>query len=341
MKAAVIGAGSWGTAISQILADNGAEVKLWVRRKELAERIRNTRENGEYLPGVRLPDGIVITSELKEALDGAEVVVMAVPSQAMRKIARAAGPYINNQSIVVSAAKGIELGTLLRMSQVLKEELPERARAEIAVLSGPSHAEEVGRRFPTAVVAASEKKEVAERVQDLFMNSYFRVYTNTDMVGVETGGALKNIIALCAGIAEGLGYGDNTRAALITRGIMEIIRLGVKMGGKPSTFFGLSGVGDVIVTCSSMLSRNRRAGIEIGRGKSVEEVVNSTSMVIEGIYTTKAAYDLAQRHGVEMPITEKAYEVLYEGKKPQDAVNELMSRRGKHEMEELITMSWL
>ncbi|KXG74486.1 Glycerol-3-phosphate dehydrogenase [NAD(P)+] [Fervidicola ferrireducens] len=341
MKAAVIGAGSWGTAISQILADNGAEVRLWVRRQKLAERIKSTRENSEYLPGIRIPDEIIITCELEEALDGAEFVVMAVPSQAMRKIAGEAGRYIKNQSIVINAAKGIEVGTLLRMSQVIKEELPKGLEVEIAVISGPSHAEEVARRLPTAVVAAAEKKDVAEKVQDFFMNSYFRVYTNLDIVGVEMGGALKNIIAICAGIAEGLGFGDNTRAALITRGIMEIIRLGVKMGGQPSTFFGLSGVGDVIVTCNSMFSRNRRAGIDIGRGKSVKEVMTSTNMVIEGIYTTKAAYDLARKYGIEMPITEKAYEVLYEGKNPVDAVKELMSRRGKHEMEELINKDWL
>ncbi|MCF6095867.1 NAD(P)H-dependent glycerol-3-phosphate dehydrogenase [Thermovorax subterraneus] len=341
MKAAVIGAGSWGTAISQILADNGTEIRLWVRRKELAEQIKITRENSEYLPGVRIPDEIIITCELEEALEGAEFVVMAVPSQAMREIAGAAGKYIENKSIVISAAKGIEVGTLLRMSQVIREQLPEDLEVEIAVISGPSHAEEVARRLPTAVVAAAEKKDVAEKVQDLFMNSYFRVYTNLDIIGVEMGGALKNIIAICAGIAEGLGFGDNTRAALITRGIMEIIRLGVKMGGQPSTFFGLSGVGDVIVTCNSMFSRNRRAGIEIGRGKSVKEVVGSTNMVIEGIYTTKAAYDLARKHKIEMPITEKAYEVLYEGKDPLDAVKELMGRRGKYEMEELINKEWL
>ncbi|MDN5331612.1 MAG: glycerol-3-phosphate dehydrogenase [Tepidanaerobacteraceae bacterium] len=341
MKAAVIGAGSWGTAIARLLADNGAEVSLWARRQELADRIKNTRENSEYLPGVRIPEEILVTCDLEKALYGAEYVVMAVPSQSMRDIARAAGRYIKSQSIIISAAKGIEVGTLLRMSQVIKEELPAGLEVDIAVISGPSHAEEVARRLPTAVVAAAEKKDVAEKVQDFFMNSYFRVYTNLDIVGVEMGGALKNIIAICAGIAEGLGFGDNTRAALITRGIIEITRLGVKMGGQPSTFFGLSGVGDVIVTCNSMFSRNKRAGIDIGRGKAVKEVVTSTNMVIEGIHTTKAAYDLARKHGVEMPITEKAYEVLYEGRNPMDAVKELMSRRGKHEMEEVISNDWI
>ncbi|ADL07741.1 NAD(P)H-dependent glycerol-3-phosphate dehydrogenase [Thermosediminibacter oceani] len=336
MKSAVIGAGSWGTAIAQLLADNGSRVTLWARRPQLSEEIRRWRENRSYLPGIRISDKILVTSDLQEALCDAEFVVMAVPSQSMRSIIREVGKYIKSDSIIVSAAKGIEIGTLLRMSQVMKEELPPERRPNIAVLSGPSHAEEVARRLPTAVVVAAEKKEVAEGIQDLFMNSYFRVYTNPDIIGVEMGGALKNIIAICAGIAEGLGFGDNTRAALITRGIIEITRLGVKMGAHPATFSGLSGIGDVIVTCNSLFSRNRRAGIEIGRGKSVTEVMASTNMVIEGIHTTKAAYDLARQHGVEMPITEQAYDVLYQGKNPLDAVNALMKRKGKHEMEEVV-----
>lgn len=341
MKSTVIGAGSWGTAIAQLLSDNGMKVSLWARRQEVAEEIKKSRENRSYLPGVRIPDEILVTSDLNEALDGAEFVIMAVPSQSMRSIVREVRKYIKSQSVIISAAKGIEVGTLLRMSQVIKEELPKELNVDVAVISGPSHAEEVAKRLPTAVVVAAEKRDVAESVQDLFMNSYFRVYTNPDVIGVEMGGALKNVIAICAGIAEGLGFGDNTRAALITRGIIEITRLGLKMGGHSSTFFGLSGVGDVIVTCGSMFSRNRRAGIEIGRGKSVSEVVSSTNMVIEGIHTTKAAYELARKYKVEMPITEQAYKVLYEGKNPMEAVKDLMMRKGKHEIEEVVYNSWI
>lgn len=335
MNAAVIGAGSWGTALANVLAENNISTFLWARRKELAEEIKNFNENKTYLPGVKLSTKINVSTDLEKILNDRDIVVMAIPSHAMRSMLRKIKNYLKTDALVVSATKGLELESFQRMSSVLKEELPEKLSDNIAVLSGPSHAEEVARRLPTAIVAAAEKKEIAEKVQDVFMNNYFRVYTNPDVIGVELGGTLKNVIAICSGISDGMGNGDNTRACLITRGIVEIARLGVKLGASPETFAGLSGIGDLIVTCSSMYSRNRRAGIEIGRGKSTEEVINSSKMVIEGINTTKAAYQLSKKLNVEMPITEQAYAVLFEQKNPRDAVNSLMRRKGKHEIEEI------
>ncbi len=335
MKAAIIGAGSWGTALAHVLAENKNPVSLWVRRKELAEDIINSGENRDYLPGAKLSEGIHISSDLEEVLFGADLVVVAVPSHTMSYVAREIRKYLSKTAIVVSASKGIEIETFRRMSQILADELSERFTERIAVLSGPSHAEEVVRGLPTAVVAASLNRQVAERVQDAFMNSYFRVYTNPDIVGVELGGALKNVIALCSGISEGLGFGDNSRAALMTRGIVEVTRLGVKLGANSTTLSGLSGIGDLIVTCGSLHSRNRRAGMQIGAGKTAEEVVSSTNMVIEGINTTKAAYLMAKKLDVEMPITEQAYYVLFKKKDPREAVCSLMKRRGKHETEGL------
>lgn len=343
MKAAVVGAGSWGTALSNVLAKNGVKVSLWARKPELAEIMSSKRENTVYLPGIKISDKIFISSDLERIVNDSEFVVMAVPSQAMSSIIKEVAKYIKGNAVIVSTSKGLELGSFRRMSQVISDEVPLTMHKNIAVLSGPSHAEEVIRELPTAVVAASAVRQTAETVQDIFMNNYFRVYTNPDVVGVELGGSLKNIIALCSGISDGLGFGDNTRAALMTRGIAEITRLGVKLGANPATFGGLSGIGDLIVTCSSSHSRNRRAGIEISRGKSVEEVINSTHMVIEGIYTTKAVYEMAKKTGIEMPITEGAYKVLFKKKDPLRVVSSLMGRQGKHEIEEVAfqkTIRW-
>lgn len=336
MKVAVIGAGGWGTTLANVLAQNGIMVALWARRPELAEEINTCRENKDYLPGVKVSDNVNVSSDIEQVVHNSECVVMVVPSHSMCAIARQVARYIKEDAIIISASKGLETDSFRRMSQVLEEELPSRFCKNIAVLSGPSHAEEVSKELPTAVVAASVKRQVAERVQDIFMNNYFRVYTNPDVVGVEIGGALKNVIAICSGISDGLGFGDNTRAALMTRGIVEITRLGIRLGAKPATFGGLSGIGDLIVTCGSVYSRNRRAGMEIGRGKTVKQVLESTKMVIEGINTTKAAFLLAKKLNIEMPITEQAYAVLFQNKNPLDAVSTLMRRQGKHEIEDII-----
>lgn len=326
---AVIGAGSWGTALSVLLAGKGFAVNLWVRRKEVARELETRRENTAYLPGVMLPEGIRPMVELAECVNGVKLVVLAVPSHVVRTIARKLKPLLSREVVIVNTAKGLELDTQKRLSEVLKEEGFER----IAVLSGPSHAEEVGRGLPTTVVVAAVDKKVAEYVQDIFMTPVFRVYTNPDMIGVECGGALKNIIALATGIADGLGLGDNARAALMTRGIVEIARLGVALGGRPMTFAGLSGIGDLIVTCTSMYSRNRRAGIEIGRGRPLAEVLAGMGMVVEGVRTTAAARDLALRHGIPMPITEEIYQVLYKDKPPRECVGTLMQRPRTNELE--------
>ncbi|MCR4430085.1 MAG: NAD(P)H-dependent glycerol-3-phosphate dehydrogenase [Tepidanaerobacteraceae bacterium] len=336
MKVAVVGAGGWGTTLANMLAQNGIAVSLWSRRPELAEEIKICRENKAYLPGIKISNNIFISSDIERVVHDSEFVVMAVPSHSMGEIARRIARHLKDDAIIISAAKGLETDSFRRMSEVLEQELPSKFSKNIAVLSGPSHAEEVSKELPTAVVAASAVRQVAELVQDIFMNNYFRVYTNPDVVGVEIGGALKNVIAICSGISDGLGFGDNTRSALMTRGIVEITRLGIRLGAMPATFGGLSGIGDLIVTCSSLYSRNRRAGIEIGRGKTVKQVAESTKMVIEGINTTKAAFLLAKKLNIEMPITEQAYAVLFQNKNPLDAVTTLMNRRGKHEIEDII-----
>lgn len=336
MKVAVLGAGSWGTALAQVAAENNVKTSLWARRQEQVDSIKHFRENRAYLPGVKISKNIVVSDDIEQVAKDSDVIIMAVPSQAIRVTANRVKNCLMHDTILVSAAKGIELESFRRMSQVLSEELPERFSKNIAVLSGPSHAEEVVKGLPTAVVVASAEREVAEKVGRILMNSFFRIYTNTDMIGVELGGALKNVIAICSGISDGLELGDNSRAALMTRGIVEIARLGVKLGANPSTFFGLSGIGDLMVTCSSMHSRNRRAGMEIGRGKTVKQVLEATNMVIEGINTTKVAFLLAQRLDIDMPITEQAYLVLFDGKDPMEAVSELMGRVGKYEHEDIL-----
>lgn len=334
-KIGVLGAGSWATALSVLLAKKGYQVRMWSRRPDLAGEINNFRENSRYLPGVAVPPGIEVSVEMEYVLREPEAVVFGVPSHAFRDVVRTAIPYIPNGAVLVNVAKGIEEQSLCRLSRVFAEEAGQDMLQRFVVLSGPSHAEEVGREVPTAVVVASSSMESAEYVQDLFMGETFRVYTNPDVVGVELGGALKNIIALGTGIADGLGFGDNTKAALMTRGLAEISRLGIAMGANPLTFAGLAGVGDLIVTCTSMHSRNRRAGMAIGRGRSLEEALAEVKMVVEGVRTTRAARRLAERHAVEMPITEQIYRVLFEGLSPIEAVGNLMTRGKTHEMEEV------
>lgn len=333
-KVAMVGAGSWATALAQVLAQNNNAVFLWARREELAQLI-NKGENKRYLPGIQLHSNISADTDLERVLQGAEVVVFSAPSHSFRELLQKSLPYLKKETQIINVAKGLEESTLLRLSEVFASEAGDEALERYTVLSGPSHAEEVGRNIPTALVAASREIKTAEYVQDLFMSQDFRVYTNPDVVGVELGGALKNIIALGTGIADGLGYGDNTKAAMMTRGLAEITRLGYSMGANLLTFAGLAGVGDLIVTCTSMHSRNRRCGMEIGRGKTLEEAVESVQMVVEGVRTTKVAYELAKRQGVEMPITDQTYKVLFENLSPREAVLNLMGRGRKEESEEI------
>lgn len=335
MKLAVIGAGSWGTAMAGILGKKHANVKLWVRKQTLADQINQTRVNEKYLPGITLPPTVTCTSDLCEAARDSQVVVIATPSHAVRDTSVSLADLINKDTLIVTAAKGLELNSLKRMSEVIAESIPFLGN-NIAALSGPNHAEEVSLMYPSATVVASFSRAAAERVQDIFMMPYFRVYANPDIIGVELGGALKNIIALGAGITEGLGLGDNTKAALMTRGLTEITRLGTAMNAQPSTFAGLAGIGDLIVTCTSKHSRNRRAGVLLAQGKSMQEIENQTNMVVEGIKATWAAYHLAKKHEIEMPITEQMYSILYENKPPKEALLELMTRGKTSEIEEIV-----
>lgn len=326
-KVGVIGAGSWGIALSFLLHNNGHEVTVW---SALPEEIRELREKREHhtLPGLILPEDMVFTEDLETAMKDQDLLVTAVPSVYVRGTAEKMRPFLRKGQIVVNVAKGIEEKTLNTLSQVLEEELH---GADVAVLSGPSHAEEVSRGLPTTCVAGARSRKTAEYVQSLFMSEVFRVYTSPDVLGIELGGALKNVIALAAGIADGLGYGDNTKAALITRGIAEIARLGTAMGGKFETFCGLSGIGDLIVTCASMHSRNRRAGILIGKGYTMEEAMKEVQMVVEGVYSAKAALALARKYYMAMPIIEQVNQVLFEGKPASEAVKELMLRDPREE----------
>lgn len=336
-KISVFGAGSWGTALSYVLAQNGHDVLLWTHRSEQAEEI-NQHTNNRYLKNIQLPKNLKATSDLKSAIDHSAVFVIAVPTKAVREVCAAMTADLNKKTLFVHVSKGIEPDSLKRISEMIREEIPEQWLEDVVVLSGPSHAEEVVLEQPTTVTAACENQASAEKVQDLFMNQYFRVYTNTDVIGVEIGGALKNIIALAVGITDGLGYGDNAKAALITRGLAEIARLGVKMGATPLTFSGLSGVGDLIVTCTSPHSRNWRAGNMLGKGKTIDQVLDDMGMVVEGIRTTKAAHQLSKAFDVPMPITDALYAVLFEGKSTKDAVELLMGRMKKNEMEDLINL---
>jgi glycerol-3-phosphate dehydrogenase (NAD(P)+) len=335
---AIIGTGSWGTALSIVLADNGCKVKQWGRSKETIEEINLFHTNEKYIKNIELPENIEGHLDLREALDGVETMILAVPTKAMREVLAKVQEVQTAPITVVHVSKGVEPDSLLRISEIIEEAMEPGNLTEIVVLSGPSHAEEVALRQPTTVVAASRDLEASQRVQNLFMNSYLRVYTNTDVVGVEIGGALKNIIALAAGVGDGLGYGDNAKAALITRGLVEISRLGVKMGANPLTFSGLSGIGDLIVTCTSVHSRNWRAGNMLGKGMDLEQVLENMGMVVEGVRTTKAAKQLAAKYEVDMPIADALYDILFNGVDAREAVDNLMQRNKTHEMEDLVVM---
>lgn len=337
-KIAVLGAGSWGTALALVLADNGHSVYLWAKNEERMAELNEHHTNSRYLPDIALPKEIKGTTSLGEALNGAETIVMAVPTKAIREVARLIVQTAGAPVTVVHVSKGIEPDSLLRISEMIEQEIPNRVLKDVVVLSGPSHAEEVSLRHPTTVTVSSKSTKAAEHVQDLFMNQNFRVYTNPDLIGVEIGGALKNIIALAAGISDGLGYGDNAKAALITRGLAEIARLGTKMGANPLTFSGLAGIGDLIVTCTSVHSRNWRAGNMIGQGKKLDEVLESMGMVVEGVRTTKAGHQLSKKYDVQMPITNALYQVLFEQQDPKKAVDDLMARVKKHELADLINI---
>lgn len=332
-EVSVIGAGSWGTALALVLLKNGHDVTLCSAVASEIENLKRDHENKKGLPGVMIPEEMKLTNDMEAAINGKSMVVMAVASPYIRSTASLIRDYVEQGQIIVNVSKGIEDDTLMTMVDVIKEEIPQ---ADVAILSGPSHAEEVGRGIPTTCVVGAATKATAEMIQNIFMNESFRIYISPDCLGIELGGSLKNVIALAAGIADGIGYGDNTKAALITRGIYEISRLGTRMGGMADTFYGLSGIGDLIVTCASMHSRNRRAGILIGQGKTYEEAMSEVNMVVEGVYAAKAAKKLAAKYEVDMPIIEQVNRVLFEGKPADEAVKELMLRDKKIES----SMSW-
>ncbi|MFL2099571.1 NAD(P)H-dependent glycerol-3-phosphate dehydrogenase [Desemzia sp. FAM 23989] len=327
----VLGAGSWGTALAMVLSDNGHETRLWSHKKEQADEINQYHTNHHYLPGKSLPENLIGCYDLEAAVKNADGIVFVVPTKAMRQVAQDAAPFLKENTIIIHASKGLEQETHKRISEILAEEIPEAKRKGIVALSGPSHAEEVAVKDLTTITAASNPVTGAEYVQKLFMNEYFRVYSNPDIIGVELGGALKNIIAVGAGALVGIGYGDNAKAALMTRGLAEITRLGVSFGADPLTFLGLSGVGDLIVTCTSIHSRNWRAGKLLGEGKDVDDILENMGMIVEGVSTTKAAYELAAQKNVELPITTAIYEVLYNKADVKEVIKELMNRVGKNE----------
>lgn len=329
MKVGIVGAGSWGIALSVLLCKNGHDVTVWSIIPDEIDMLKNEREHKTKLPGVKLPSSIEFTTDLKETVQNNEILVLAVPSPYIRSTSKSMKEFVKDGQIIVNVAKGIEENTLMTLSEIIEEEIP---NAKVCVMCGPTHAEEVGRGIPTSIVVGSKEKKVAETLQDLFMNETFRVYTSPDVLGMEIGSSLKNVVALAAGIADGLGYGDNTKAALITRGIAEITRLGIKMGGKAETFAGLTGIGDLIVTCASMHSRNRRAGILLGQGKTMKEAMDEVQMVVEGVYSAKAAMQLSKKYEVELPIIEQVNLILFENKPAADAVRDLMIRDKKIEI---------
>lgn len=331
-KVAVIGAGSWGTALSLVLHTNGNEVTVWSIVESEITMLKEKHEHVEKLPGVKLPEDICFTTDLGSAIADKDFLILAVPSVFTRSTAKSMAPFVKEGQVIVCVAKGIEEETLMTISEVVEQEIP---AAEVAVMCGPSHAEEVGIGLPTTVVAGAKKKAVAESVQDIFMNEVFRVYTSPDVLGMELGGSLKNVIALAAGMADGLGYGDNTKAALITRGITEIARLAIKMGANAETLSGLTGIGDLIVTCESKHSRNRKAGMLIGQGYTMKQATEEVKMVVEGIYSAKAAIALAEKYGEDMPIIEAVNKVLFEDMPAREAVRELMLRDKRAEHSDL------
>jgi len=330
-KIGVIGAGSWGIALAYLLSGNGHDVTAWSRSQTSVDKLRAYHGNEDKLPGVKLPESVQYTCSMEEAVSGKDILVLVVPSSCVRETVKLMAPYINAENddqIIVNCTKGIEESTLMVMSDVILDEIP---GANVCVLSGPSHAEEVGKNMPTTIVVGAFSRDTAVEVQNVFMNEAFRVYISPDMLGIEIGAALKNVVALAAGMADGYGLGDNAKAALITRGIAEISRLGMAMGGKFETFAGLSGIGDLVVTCASMHSRNRRAGILIGQGKSYQEAMDEVKMVVEGVYSAKAALKLAQKYEVDMPIVQGVNEILFEGKSVGDGIKELMVRERRNE----------
>lgn len=327
-KTTFIGAGSFGTSLAILLANKGIDVSMWAREKKIVDEINNSRTNDKYLKDLKIPKQITAFTDIDEALEGSKFVVLSVPSHVIRTVARSLKDKISKDVVVINIAKGIEAGTNLTLSQVINQELPENP---VVVLSGPSHAEEVAKSIPTTLVTSSRNMEDAKLVQDLFMDKNFRIYTNEDIIGVEIGGAVKNIIALASGICDGMGYGDNTKAALMTRGMYEITKVGIALGGKAETFYGLTGMGDLIVTCTSMHSRNRRCGILIGEGKTLEEAIDEIGMVVEGVKACKAFHELQKTVDVSMPITEILYEILFGDVKVEDAVVHLMERDKKSE----------
>ena len=334
----IVGAGSWGIALAYLLSNNGHNVCVWSRSEETCERLRAYHGNEDKLPGVILKDSVKFTSSMKEVVEDKDIIVVVVPSAHMRETVRQIAPFYNpteeHRQIIVNCTKGIEEGSLMLMSDVILDEIP---GSETCVLSGPTHAEEVGKGLPTTIVVGAFEKEIARYIQNVFMSNVFRVYISPDMLGIEVGAALKNVIALAAGMADGYGLGDNAKAALITRGILEIGRLGMEMGGKFETFSGLSGIGDLVVTCASMHSRNRRAGILMGQGKSMDEAMTEVKMVVEGVYSAKAALELARKYDVEMPIVQGVNDILFNGKAPGDVLNDLMMRDKKIENN---TLDW-
>lgn len=330
-KIAVIGAGSWGTTLADMLARKNYPVTLWVYESDLARRMTSNRVNDIYLPGFTLSDNLSFTSNLMEAIENQDLLLLVPPSQIMRRVLQQAAPYIGADTLIVSASKGIENDTLQPMAEVISSVLGAERGKSLVFLSGPSFAREVAASMPTAVVAASTDSQAATVTQEVFSTPYFRVYTNDDVIGVELGGALKNVIALAAGVSDGLGFGYNTRAALITRGLSEMTRMGVAMGANPMTFAGLAGMGDLVLTCTGDLSRNRTVGMELGRGKTLDAILGSMNMVAEGVQTTLSAFQLAQKIGVDVPITEQMYKILYQNKDPRQAVTHLMHRELKAE----------
>jgi glycerol-3-phosphate dehydrogenase (NAD(P)+) len=335
MSIAILGAGSWGITLARLLANKGETVSLWEFAQSDYARLIHNREHQRFLPGIKIPDSVLITNNLAEAVPDTQAVLLALPSHTVRTVCKQLIPYISDQMAIINCAKGLEADTHLRMSEVISAVLPAKLHNQITVLSGPSHAEEVSRDIPTTVVISGFEKVQMEFVQNLMFTPRFRVYTNPDLIGVEMGGALKNIIAIGAGISDGLGFGDNTKAGLITRGLAEISRLGIKLGANPSTFSGLTGLGDLVVTCTSRHSRNRAFGERIAKGNSVAQALSEIGMVVEGVRTTQAAEQLAQNLQVEMPITDQIYQVIYQNKPPIKAVNDLMLRNAKPEIERI------
>jgi glycerol-3-phosphate dehydrogenase (NAD(P)+) len=330
-KIGVIGAGAWGTALSLLLADKGHEVTLWMYEKDLAEETDKTRENRVYLPGYQLPESLKITSSLETAVAGKTLVLSVVPSHTARTVTKQLVPFLSQEVIIASASKGIEIDTLMPLSEVFRDVLPKEFHNRLCFLSGPSFAKEVARKMPTAVALASYDPIIGKSAQAIFSNEYFRVYTNPDVLGVELAGSLKNVVAIAAGVLEGMGYGYNTMAALLTRGLAEMARLGVAMGASSQTFSGLAGMGDLVLTCTGGLSRNRTLGTRLGKGEKLSEILSNTKTVAEGVKTAKAARELAKKYNVDMPIVDEVYNILYEGKDPKRAVKDLMKRELKEE----------